>query len=125
MFLLRTSGDFLSLGPFFFGPFGTYFLLFLGFFLANPHFSGMTSVCLLCMGQKENPWGPQVAGSIFPFTNRVFWVVPGIFDPQPFSAPHKTRERCGQAKRLHMKHPLEEPPNTGNLLQNPRKQDTV
>ena len=27
------------------------------------------------------PWGLQVAvGSIFPFTNRFFWV-PGIFDP--------------------------------------------
>ena len=26
----------------------------------------------MAMGQKENPWGPQVAGSIFPFTNRFF-----------------------------------------------------
>ena len=25
----------------------------------------------MAMGQKETPWGPLVAGSIFPFTNRV------------------------------------------------------
>ena len=31
-------------------------------------------------GSKRTTWGPQVAGLIFPFTNRVFWV-PGIFDP--------------------------------------------
>ena len=34
------------------------------------------------MGQKDaNPWGPQVDESIFPFTNRVFWVP--FFDPLP------------------------------------------
>ena len=27
---------------------------------------------LVAMGQKEIPWGLQVAGSIFPFSNRVF-----------------------------------------------------
>ena len=26
----------------------------------------------MVVGQKENAWGPQVAGSIFPFTGRVF-----------------------------------------------------
>ena len=26
----------------------------------------------VALGQKENPWGPQVDGSIFPFTNRFF-----------------------------------------------------
>ena len=34
----------------------------------------------MAMGRKENPWGPQVNGSIFPLTNRVF-EVPGMFDP--------------------------------------------
>ena len=26
------------------------------------------------VGQQENPLGPQVAGSIFPFTHPFFWV---------------------------------------------------
>ena len=34
LFFLRTSGDFLSLGPFFFGPFLGF--KFLGFWKANP-----------------------------------------------------------------------------------------
>ena len=34
------------------------------------------------MGQKENPNGDHRFWSIFPFTNRVFWV-PDIFDPKP------------------------------------------
>ena len=36
-------------------------------------------------GSKENPWGLQVAGSIFPFTKPVIlrYSVLGIFDPQP------------------------------------------
>ena len=39
---------------------------------------------LLSFGyQKEKAWGPQVAGSMFPFTNQAF-EAPGIFDPNPF-----------------------------------------
>ena len=36
----------------------------------------------LAMGQKENPWGPQVDGSVFAFTNRVFEVP--FFELNPF-----------------------------------------
>ena len=38
------------------------------------------------LGSKKcHPWGPQVAGSMFPFTNIYlgFFRYPGIFDPQP------------------------------------------
>ena len=28
----------------------------------------------VAMVQRENCWGPEVAGSIFPFTNSFFWV---------------------------------------------------
>ena len=39
----------------------------------------------MAMGHKRKPKRGQVAGSIFPFTNRLFWA-PGIFDPQPYLA---------------------------------------
>ena len=48
----------------------------------------------LATGVKKMPpqREPQAVGSIFLFTNSVFWV-PGIFDPQPAKDTKETKER--------------------------------